>query len=175
MSARSTDASAMACSARRDRLLGSCREPEVGERDSNGRHLPFHTRAVRPADASIIAGRRSAPGTARAVVLSEVRDDRRLVFVLDRRAPCPHLRHRSTPGRGVLPLLRDQSSAVAQQAPVADERLPGAIWKSGDLSGFRRTGDRLQAGSETASAVDTGASASSDESRREERGDDRSP
>ena len=86
----------------------------------------------------------SASHAARTEVLGEVHDERGLILVLDGCAPRAHLRHRSSPGRGVLPLLRDQRGAVAQQASLGEEGPPGAVWQRGDLGGFRWADDRCQ-------------------------------
>ena len=65
-------------------------------------------------------GAQSASPAVRTEVLGEIHDERGLIFVLDGCAPRPHLRHRSSPGRGVLALLYDQRRAVAQQASLGN-------------------------------------------------------
>ena len=114
-------------------------------------------------------GAPSASHAARTEVLGEIRDKRGLIRVLDGCAPRPHLRHRSSPGRGILPLLRDQRGAVAQQASIGDQRSPGAVWQRGDLGGFRGPDDRRQGRIRINLRADAGRSTACGKRRREKR------
>jgi hypothetical protein len=108
-------------------------------------------------------------------VLIEVCDEGGLIFVLDRCAPGSHLGDGSTPGRGILPLLRNEGSAVAQEAAFGDDRFPNSFGQRGDLGGFRWSDDRFQLWIPLEVSLDVGGSAPYERRRKHHRGNDARP